>query len=118
MRLLFLVAAVLVVAACSDDEGDDTASTSTAASGASSSGAGGSGGEPTDCSNVGCAAPPLCSEGCNEFCGCCTCNDGERIPGDDGPLSCEGGCYVPLRGAGGSGGSTGSGGAGGSGGTT
>ena len=45
-----------------------------------------------DCSNVGCAAPPLCSTGCKSACGCCTCIDGQV----SGGLRCMGGCYVPL----------------------
>lgn len=45
-----------------------------------------------DCSKVGCAAPPLCSTGCTEVCGCCPCTNGEV----QGSLRCMGGCYVPI----------------------
>lgn len=45
-----------------------------------------------DCSQVGCAPPPLCSTGCKEVCGCCSCAEGSV----SGGLQCTGGCYVPL----------------------
>ena len=45
-----------------------------------------------DCGQVGCAAPPLCSTGCTDRCGCCACVDGTV----EGGLKCMGGCYVPL----------------------
>ena len=44
------------------------------------------------CANVGCAAPPLCSVGCQATCGCCSCAPGERA----GDLLCVGGCYQPA----------------------
>jgi hypothetical protein len=45
------------------------------------------------CANVGCAAPPLCSAGCQATCGCCACTPGER----SGDLLCtSGGCYAPA----------------------
>lgn len=49
-------------------------------------------GTTQDCSNVGCAAPPLCSIGCTAPCGCCPCSDGTQ----SGGLRCQGGCYVPV----------------------
>ena len=45
-----------------------------------------------DCSQAGCAAPPLCSTGCTAVCGCCPCIDGTIAGG----LRCTGGCYVPV----------------------
>lgn len=49
---------------------------------------------PTNCANVGCGAPPLCSEGCQAACGCCRCTAGERV----GDLLCsDRGCYVPAN---------------------
>ena len=57
---------------------------------------GGSGG--IDCSMVGCAAPPLCSEGCRADCGCCPCADGEIRAIDGVDYVCTGGCWdVPGR---------------------
>jgi hypothetical protein len=45
------------------------------------------------CATVGCAAPPLCSTGCQATCGCCTCAQGER----NGDLVCTSrGCYAPA----------------------
>jgi hypothetical protein len=50
-------------------------------------------GTPTNCANVGCALPPLCSTGCQETCGCCSCAPGER----NGDLVCtSAGCYAPA----------------------
>jgi hypothetical protein len=47
----------------------------------------------TSCANVGCAAPPLCTAGCQATCGCCSCAPGER----NGDLVCtSGGCYAPA----------------------
>jgi hypothetical protein len=54
---------------------------------------GGDGGLTSMCANVGCAAPPLCSQGCQATCGCCSCAPGER----SGNLLCVGGCYVPAQ---------------------
>ena len=52
---------------------------------------GGSGHSLDDCRGVGCALPPMCSEGCRAPCGCCTCQPGER----NGDLLCtDQGCYV------------------------
>jgi hypothetical protein len=48
--------------------------------------------QDVDCSNVGCAPPPLCATGCTEACGCCSCADGEVQNG----LLCVGGCYAPA----------------------
>jgi hypothetical protein len=45
-----------------------------------------------DCSLVGCGAPPMCSTGCTEVCGCCSCGDGET----QGGLVCTGGCWAPA----------------------
>jgi len=46
-----------------------------------------------NCANVGCAAPPLCSVGCQAGCGCCGCVPGTR----DGDLVCtEQFCYAPA----------------------
>jgi len=51
------------------------------------------------CANVGCAAPPLCSTGCQATCGCCPCAPGQR----NGDLVCTGaGCYEPVSTDGGS----------------
>ena len=50
-------------------------------------------GSTTNCANVGCAAPPLCSAGCQATCGCCSCAPGER----NGDLVCtSAGCYEPA----------------------
>lgn len=50
-----------------------------------------------DCSKVGCAPAPLCSTGCQESCGCCSCADGDTMNDpQDGPLVCNGGCYEPA----------------------
>ncbi len=46
-----------------------------------------------DCSRVGCGAPPMCSTGCTEVCGCCSCGDGET----QGGLVCSGGCWAPAE---------------------
>lgn len=59
----------------------------------STGGAKGTGGS-IDCSLVGCAAPPMCSTGCTEPCGCCPCVDGQIM----GSVVCKGGCYVALDG--------------------
>lgn len=46
-----------------------------------------------NCANVGCAAPPLCSTGCQATCGCCSCAPGQR----SGDLVCTSqGCYEPA----------------------
>src|SRR5688572_22439926 len=46
-----------------------------------------------NCANVGCAAPPLCSTGCQAMCGCCSCAPGQR----SGDLVCTAqGCYEPA----------------------
>ncbi|MCC6213232.1 MAG: hypothetical protein IT376_00045 [Polyangiaceae bacterium] len=54
-------------------------------------------GADVDCSAVGCGMPPLCAVGCQEPCGCCTCNDGEAHPTDTS-LACAGGCWAPAPG--------------------
>ena len=52
---------------------------------------GGTTSSPPDCARVGCAQPPLCSEGCREPCGCCPCSPGVR----SGDLICTmNGCYA------------------------
>jgi hypothetical protein len=46
---------------------------------------------PNVCANAGCAAPPMCSVGCQATCGCCSCSPGQR----SGDLLCtDQGCYV------------------------
>jgi hypothetical protein len=46
-----------------------------------------------NCSTRGCGAPPMCSTGCQEVCGCCPCAAGER----NGNLICTSrGCYEPA----------------------
>ena len=96
------------VVACS---ASDSPSFSGRFDGGSSSGAGGSSGSATggagggagqagmagngggrDCSNVGCAPPPMCSTGCTEVCGCCSCLEGVTM----GNLVCVGGCWDTL----------------------
>jgi len=64
--------------------------------------AGGTGGHdggtvPPGCANVGCGAPPLCSVGCQERCGCCPCTE-SLVAGDPdaGQLRCSGGCWLPF----------------------
>jgi hypothetical protein len=71
------------------------------AGGFSSGGKGGSGlggtggatgkidGGVIDCSNLGCAAPPFCSTGCTNPCGCCPCTEGETM----NKYLCVGGCW-------------------------
>ena len=47
-----------------------------------------------NCANAGCAAPPLCSVGCQATCGCCSCAPGQL----NGDLLCTSqGCYEPVR---------------------
>lgn len=85
---VFLLLAAFAVACSSTD--DKTGSTDAAVE---------SGSQDTgiDCSLVGCGAPPLCSTGCTETCGCCACGEGEQIPGPDGGvLVCTGGCYAEV----------------------
>lgn len=54
-------------------------------------------GSGVDCSVVGCGAPPLCSTGCQEACGCCPCGEGEVVNDpQNGPMVCKGGCYEPA----------------------
>jgi hypothetical protein len=50
-----------------------------------------------ECATVGCGAPPLCSEGCQEHCGCCACADGEREDRNGVAMLCTGGCFAPLE---------------------
>ncbi len=47
-----------------------------------------------DCSRVGCAAPPLCSVGCTEPCGCCPCSEGTVQDN----LVCANGCWASAAG--------------------
>lgn len=56
----------------------------------------GNGGSGVNCALVGCAAPPLCSTGCTEVCGCCPCSEGSQ----SGNQVCTNGCWAEL-GAGG-----------------
>ena len=51
-----------------------------------------------DCSRVGCAPPPMCSTGCTETCGCCSCAEGEEFQVEGGVLVCTGGCYAFTQG--------------------
>jgi hypothetical protein len=81
------------------DGGAGGAAGAAAAGGSGTGSAGGAGGLPhvvsndggLDCATVGCGAPPLCSVGCHEACGCCACADGDHA----GDLTCTGGCYAP-----------------------
>ena len=65
------------------------------------SGTGATGGTNNDddpCANAGCALPPLCSEGCNELCGCCHCYEGEIEARNGAPHRCtNNGCYEPIE---------------------
>lgn len=49
------------------------------------------------CAAAGCAAPPLCSTGCQAECGCCSCGSSDSYCGEqDGQAAafvCNGGCY-------------------------
>lgn len=49
-----------------------------------------------DCSNVGCGAPPVCTEGCGAPCGCCPCADGDTEVVNGTTYVCGGGCYAPV----------------------
>ncbi len=53
-----------------------------------------------DCSNVGCAPPPLCADGCREVCGCCACAEGMPFTMNGSAYVCQGGCYAPVADAG------------------
>ena len=91
MRALALL--LVVVSACGSSSEDGASAAKDAAVDVSvdaASDAAGDGG--IDCSRVGCAAPPLCSTGCTEPCGCCSCSDGTTMGG----LVCMGGCWVPT----------------------
>lgn len=98
--VVFAAAALVLAAlglggACGGDV-ETNGSGSTGSTGSSSGG--------VDCSNVGCGAPPLCSTGCQETCGCCSCGEGEVVNDPQhGPLVCNGGCYEPAMPDGGSG---------------
>jgi hypothetical protein len=50
-----------------------------------------------DCSVVGCAAPPLCSTGCLDPCGCCPCEEGSTRVLDGTDQVCSGGCWAPAE---------------------
>lgn len=54
----------------------------------------GSGGDL--CAMAGCAAPPLCAEGCTALCGCCLCTEGEARDIDGLKHACVGGCWAPV----------------------
>jgi len=82
--------------------GGQTSGGNTATSGGTSSG--------INCGLVGCAAAPLCSVGCAEICGCCSCSEGAVQNG----LVCTGGCWAAAGGTGGTTAGGGSGAAGGS----
>jgi hypothetical protein len=45
-----------------------------------------------NCAMVGCAAPPLCSTGCTDVCGCCPCSEGSQR----GSQICKNGCWAEL----------------------
>jgi hypothetical protein len=49
-----------------------------------------------DCSLVGCAQPPLCSTGCTEVCGCCSCGEGQIEVRSGASYRCVNGCYAAL----------------------
>jgi hypothetical protein len=104
-RLAFVVAGLLLTAGCSgsgsgsgsgDGDGDGDSRGGSAGT-SSQAGTGGNAGGSVDCSNVGCAPPPLCADGCSETCGCCSCADGEIIERTGTSYRCEGGCYAPLE---------------------
>jgi hypothetical protein len=63
-----------------------------ASSGTSTTASSTGGAHGIDCSMVGCAAPPLCSTGCTEVCGCCPCSEGSLR----GNLVCKNGCWADL----------------------
>jgi hypothetical protein len=80
------------MAACGSSEPDDSSGGGASQAGSSQGGQGGG----IDCSAVGCAPPPLCSDGCVDVCGCCSCAEGEIIERTGTTYRCEGGCYAPL----------------------
>lgn len=92
---LFLSVAYGASPGCTSGSGGRTGGSagSTAAGGAGGmSELAGSGGATVSCAAVGCGAPPLCSEGCHETCGCCPCASGET----NGNLICtDQGCFGP-----------------------
>lgn len=46
----------------------------------------------SDCSNVGCAAVPVCPGACEATCGCCSCSRGERQCRSGQIFECTGSC--------------------------
>lgn len=98
-----LVALFMFAPACGSSESTDGAGGSAGTAQAGGAGmhqAGQGGSTAVDCANVGCAPPPLCSEGCLDACGCCPCADGEIIERTGTSYRCEGGCYAPFTAAG------------------
>ncbi len=102
LRIGAAIAALLAIACGCADE--DHGQTNDAGVDAAEGGTGGAGPEAGDdrgqggsvnCATVGCAAPPLCSTGCTEVCGCCLCGEGTT----QGNLVCAGGCWALLDGA-------------------
>lgn len=85
--IAFLLFAAFAVA-CSDSDDETGSKDAGVESGSQDTG--------IDCSLVGCGAPPLCSTGCTETCGCCACGEGEQIAGEAGTLVCTGGCYAEM----------------------
>src|SRR5579863_1702654 len=49
-----------------------------------------------NCANVGCSLPPLCGQGCQAPCGCCSCAEGEITAINGVAGRCTGGCYAPV----------------------
>jgi len=68
----------------------------TGAAGSGGTGAAGSGG--TSCESVGCGQAPLCSDGCQEPCGCCSCALGQVQYIGGVSYSCLGDCWGPSDG--------------------
>lgn len=103
LRARHLAPPVLALAllACGESKGNSSETSASGGSagtggsgGAAGSGSGGNGGS-IDCSNVGCAPPPFCSEGCTATCGCCGCAEGESQLIGGEPYLCRGGCLAP-----------------------
>lgn len=92
--LAIVLAAGLGLAACGGSTDSDGSGGVSGGGGSAGTGGatGGSGG--IDCSNVGCGAPPMCSEGCTAACGCCPCGEGEQQAAQGGYLLCTGGCWT------------------------
>ncbi len=69
---------------------------STPATGGMAGAPGTGGAGVTSCDVVGCAAPPLCADGCSAQCGCCACVEGEAIELEGVKHQCVGGCWAPA----------------------